>query len=388
MTAQTQQKPDLLSPARNVPRLVTLQLYARAGGCCEFRGCGKYLLEHAVTKREGNFAEQAHIYAFSDAGPRGEADGRPENIHTFENLMLMCAACHKHIDDQPELFSVATLKAFKHEHEERVRRAILLAPDCETIVVTMTAPIRGAHVSVSRNEVMAAIAPLYPCSSTFVHIDLSDLDGQVEAASFLDVACRKIDREVAKLFDGDGPVSRTPHLSVFAIAPIPLLAYLGARLENKVPLNVFQKHRDTQNWTWKSAGPSFSYVVRCVQEKPRGAPVALVLSLSGTIGLADLPLETRRDAAVYEITVDGVVPQPTFLNRIDDLAGFAPAYHELLGRIAVEHGYVDAIDVFPAVPTPIAVTLGRERLLKRHPALRIHDADKANGGFIFQIEVK
>ena len=58
-----------------------------------------------------------------------------------------------------------------------------------------------------------------------------------------------------------------------------------------------------------------------------------------------------------------------------------------LGLIAAEHGFVDAVDVFPAVPAPIAVLLGRERLMKRHPALRLHDADKVNGGFQFQLEV-
>ncbi len=391
-TATTAAAPVTAKPpihqARNVPRPVSLQLYARAGGCCQFRGCGKFLLEHAVTKREGNFAEQAHIYAFSKDGPRGDKIGRPDNIHAFDNLILLCRDCHKLIDDEPLQFTVAILRTFKFEHDERIRRATFLAPDRETVVLTMTAPIRGAHVSVSRSEIMAAIAPLYPSASNFTHIDLSDLDGQVETASYLDVASRKIDREVVKLFEGGGPLARTPHVSLFAIAPMPLLAYLGARLENKVPLNIFQKHRDTQNWTWKAAGTPFSYVVRSVQEKPRGAPVAIVLSLSGTIGVADLPPRTQRDAMIYEMTLEGAVPQPTFLNCAKDLANFAPAYHELLGRIAAEHGYLDAVDVFPAVPAPIAVTLGRERLLKRHPALRIYDTDKTNGGFTFQIEVK
>lgn len=381
------QPPPISRVSRRIPALVTLQLYSRAGGCCQFRGCGDYLLEHAVTKRIGNFAQQGHIYAFSDAGPRGDAPGRPDDVHALENLMLLCAHCHKQVDDEPDAFPVELLRTFKREHEERFRRAAKLAPDSEAVVLILTAPIGGVPVAVPRDDVLAAMAPMYPADAQFTHIDLSDLAGERESGSFNELACRKIDREIARLFESGGALSRTPRIALFALAPIHILAHLGARLENKVALTIFQRHRDTQNWAWKETGTPVTYAVRVIQERPRGAPVALVCSLSGTIGLADLPASIREGAAVYEITLDGQVPIPTFLNTASDLAAFPQALHGALGLIAAEHGYVDAIDVFPAVPAPIAVLLGRERLMKRHPALRLHDADKVNGGFQFQLEV-
>lgn len=384
-TAGTHTPP--VAPARKVPPLVTLALYSSAGGCCQFRGCGDYLLEHAVTKRAGNFAEQAHIFAFSDAGPRGDAPGRPDDIHLFENLILLCARCHKHIDDEPDTFPVDLLRTFKREHEERFRRAAKLSPDSEAVVLVVTAPVGGAAVAVPRGDVLGALAPIYPADAQFAHIDLSDLAGEREGASFNDLACRKIDREIARLFETSGPLSRTPRIALFAIAPIPILAHLGARLENKIPIHIFQRHRDTQNWSWKTDGAPVVYSVRVMQARPRGAPVALVCSLSGTIHRDDLPVAVAQNAAIYEITLDGVTPAPTFLNRAADLSAFAPALHEALALIAAEHGFVERIDVFPAVPAPIAVLLGRERLMKRHPALRLYDADKVNGGFVFQIEV-
>lgn len=377
-----------ISVARAVPPLVTLQLFSQAGGCCQFRGCGDYLLEHAVTKRTGNFAEKAHIYGFSDAGPRGDAPGRPDDIHAFENLMLLCAHCHKQIDDDPDAFPVELLRAFKQEHEERFRRAAKLAPDSEAVVLIVTAPIAGVAPVVPRGDIIKALSPLYPAESQFAHIDLSDLAGEREGDSFNELACRKIDREVARLFENGGALTRSPRIALFAIAPIHILAHLGAKLENKVPLHVFQRHRDTENWTWKHGTAPIAYSVRAVQERPRGAPVALICSLSGTIGLADLPAATRVNAAIYEITLSGMAPVPTFLNGAKDLAAFPQALHEVWALIAAEHGFVDSIDVFPAVPAPIAVLLGRERLMKRHPALRLHDADKVNGGFVFQLEVK
>lgn len=375
-------------PARAVPKFETLQLYTAAAGCCEFRGCAKNLLRHHITKLAGNFAEQAHIYAFSLKGPRGNAPGRPEDIHAPDNLILLCQECHKHIDDEPELFPVDLLKAYKAEHEARIARASQSGPNQDVVVLVVTAPIRGAHVTVPRDDIYGAIAPRFPAEVPFWTIDLSDLDGETENAGFNQMACNKIDREVARLFASGGPIAKTPRIALFAIAPMPILAHLGAKLENKVPLDLYQRHRDTQNWTWKHGDQAVRFVINPLQERPRGAPVAVVLSLSGTVGLSDLPAQVRDTAAIYELTLDGATPAPTFLNHAEDIAAFTVAYHDLLGRIAAEHGYVDAIDLFPAVPAPIAVLLGRERLMKRHPAIRIFDADKDNGGFKFQIEVK
>jgi hypothetical protein len=168
-----------------------------------------------------------------------------------------------------------------------------------------------------------------------------------------------------------------------------ILAYLGAKLENKVPLQVFQRHRGApENWTWRPDGPDIQYVVRKLRDGGQGARVAVVLSLSGTISFTDLPEDVRCAASVYELTLESQTPAPTFLRRECDLAGFVRSYHDLLGSIAADHGYAEAIDVFPAVPAPVAVLLGRERLMKRHPALRMYDADKDKGGFTFQLEVK
>ena len=48
---------------------------------------------------------------------------------------------------------------------------------------------------------------------------------------------------------------------------------------------------------------------------------------------------------------------------------------------------IPKIALFPAVPAPVAVLCGRERLPKVHPALHVYDYDKNAGGFTFQLEV-
>src|SRR5690606_12862448 len=81
-------------------------LWSGYGGRCEFDNCNEYLLEHKPTGTPGYYAEQAHIWAFSERGPRGRAKGRPASIHHIDNLMLLCKACHAKIDNEPTVYTV------------------------------------------------------------------------------------------------------------------------------------------------------------------------------------------------------------------------------------------------------------------------------------------
>src|SRR5215813_5193228 len=102
--------------SRHIPGETKLRLAVAAGGRCEFRGCNKYLLEHPISLSGLNLSENAHIYPFSERGPRGGETGRPIDIHEMINLMLVCGDCHKEIDKNKELYCVETLREFKQEH--------------------------------------------------------------------------------------------------------------------------------------------------------------------------------------------------------------------------------------------------------------------------------
>ena len=74
-TRKTQQNSLYKPKRRAVKPLTRLLLYVQAGGRCEFDGCNKYLLEHHPTETVGNYAQMAHIWAFSNCGPRGKGLG-------------------------------------------------------------------------------------------------------------------------------------------------------------------------------------------------------------------------------------------------------------------------------------------------------------------------
>src|SRR5262245_40100617 len=94
---------------RQPPPETKLLLAVAAGGRFELHGCNKYLFEHPVTLSGLNLTENAHIYPFSEGGPRGGAE-RPYDIHAIENLILLCGDCHKEIDKNKSAYSISVLR--------------------------------------------------------------------------------------------------------------------------------------------------------------------------------------------------------------------------------------------------------------------------------------
>ena len=71
---------------RPIPELTTVRLWTRAGGRCEF--CNDYLLQDALTRKEANFSNVAHIVAVSPNGPRGDHPLPRAERDGIDNLML------------------------------------------------------------------------------------------------------------------------------------------------------------------------------------------------------------------------------------------------------------------------------------------------------------
>jgi hypothetical protein len=97
-------------------------LWGRAAGRCEFAGCNRPLWKSTVTQEQVNIAQQAHIYAFSDEGPRGNDGVSDDALNSVENLMLVCHPCHRKIDQREDggRYTAELLKSWKHAHERRI----------------------------------------------------------------------------------------------------------------------------------------------------------------------------------------------------------------------------------------------------------------------------
>jgi hypothetical protein len=371
---------------RTLPGPTRLVLFVLAGGRCEFNGCNQYLLEHELTTQRCIVAEAAHIVAFNEGGARGKTLPRPEDIHDVSNLMLLCHDCHKLIDDHPEIYTVSVLEEYKKAHEERIRHVTGLGPDLKTTIMQLKANIRDQSVAIPAAHVTDAVAPRYPRDTRGFVIDLTGLP-DLSNSAYLETATSAIKIQLEKFYLPGMDVESTRHISLFALAPIPLLIYLGSRLSNKIPVDLYQLHRDTHNWTWKTTGEPVDYELKSLRSGTEKSKVALLLSLSGQIQDETLPSDIDDTFSVYELTLKGQVPHPNFLQTKQDLINFRAAYQLVLRTILARHGNLAAIHLFPAVPAPVAVACGYELLPKVDPSLWVYDNDKAHGGFTLALRI-
>lgn len=371
---------------RKVRELVKLALWVMAGGRCQLRGCNKYLLKHHLTGDIGNFADVAHVVAFNEDGPRGKSEERPDDINALENLMLLCGACHRLVDKtRPADFPVPLLREYKQLHEERILRQTEATEDFATTILQLKSRIRGDMVDIPATNVRAAVAPRYAHDPKGCIIDLTadESGGQ----SFFDSARETITRKVARLYEPGMELETTRHISLFALAPMPLLIHLGTQLSNKVAVDVYQRHRDTDDWAWKRDGKPVEHEFRLVREGTNLKNVALLLSLSGTLTLSKLPAEIDDSFYIYEITLKGVTPNPRYLRLAAEVEDFRRVYQESLRTIENTHHDLENLHLFPAVPAPIAVHCGRDLMPKTDPVIKIYDNDSDRGGFYYVFSV-
>ena len=88
------------------------RLFALSSNRCAFPKCTAALVVEGVVT-----GEICHIKAASPDGPRYDTNQSDEERHGFDNLLLMCPAHHKVIDDDDEAYTVERLHDLKQRHE-------------------------------------------------------------------------------------------------------------------------------------------------------------------------------------------------------------------------------------------------------------------------------
>ncbi len=225
----------------------SLRLWVAAGGRCEY--CNEYLLADGFTGSELNLAEQAHIVGASDTpgSPRGAADIPLAARAKPENLMLLCRAHHRVIDRLIAEHTVEGLLRMKREHEARILALTSITAEQGSVVLRVIGAVRGAPVQIPRSTIAAAVTadgrfPRYPLTlaSEDIEIDLRNLPEE-GGETYWSVGERIIEQAAQRIRDAQGPIA---HLSVFAIARIPLLVALGFHLDDKIAATIYQRRRD------------------------------------------------------------------------------------------------------------------------------------------------
>lgn len=107
---------------------IIAMLFGRSAGHCASPTCRRQLvLPPSGADPTVVVGERAHIWAFSDRGPRPNASLTAEERNAYENLILLCGHCHSTVDRQPASHSVALLQSWKFQHETWVETCLRAA---------------------------------------------------------------------------------------------------------------------------------------------------------------------------------------------------------------------------------------------------------------------
>lgn len=375
-----------VSRSRHILDATRWLLWGKAAGRCEFSGCNRELWKSPVTQEQINIAEAAHIYAFSTGGPRGNAGIDVKKLNELENLMLACHDCHKTMDndDDGDRYSVTLLRQWKSEHERRIEIVTGIDPKKKSHVVLYGASIGEHNKPLNFAEAAHALFPdWYPTEDRPIDLELVDGIEKDSTPDYWKTQRANLETKFRLRLKERIERGDVDHISVFAIAPQPLLILLGTLMIDITRAEVYQRHREpTATWDWPATAADFDFQIS--EPASFGGPPALVLALSAPIN-DDRITNVLPGATVWRVTV----PQPSndLIKSRQQLSRFRTLMRELMDRIKARHGQATPLHIFPAAGVSPSVELGRIRMPKAHMPWKIYDQNNERGGFVPALEI-
>lgn len=366
-----------------IPPNVRALVWARAAGYCQFENCPKRLDHDLVAgKSKVNSAYIAHIVADSENGPRGHPELSEKLKKDPSNLMLVCNAHHRIIDDPTRVdeYTVERLTAMKDAQEFMVTSAVSSGLGNSSLAVTVTAPIGANETGIAFEDCANAMrffrkwpAELRPVSHAITglrHNDAEDNYWQIELSRLRAFFKQQIEGRIES--------GEVKHLSVFALGPMPLLIEFGRLLSDITPAEVFQLHREpSPSWSWAQDGDRITFEETRLSGTPGVQTVALKIELSAHISDERVLAAMPDGIPIWSIRAEN--PNNDLMRYSGDLSEFRKRMRLIFDDIAKQYGPDVEIAIFPAVPVSCAVEIGRVWQPKAHPRLAIYDQSGRDG---------
>jgi hypothetical protein len=369
-----------------IPERVKVRLWGKAGGRCEYEGCNTRLWLDSLTQVEFNAAYIAHIIADQPGGPRGDPKLSELLKSDITNLMLMCDKHHRLIDreDIPG-HPVERLKAMKALHEKRIDAVTDIVQDKQSHVILYGANIGAQGSPLSLREAALNMLPdRYPASQQPLLLSLGNSSFEDRTPEFWQFEGLQVQNMVVQQIRPRIKSGEITHLSVFALAPQPLLMLLGYELSDIPFADVYQRRKEPQTWKWEDDPPSFDFTII---EPPnlKTGDAALVFALSASVTDERVTSVLGSDIPIWKVTIPE--PDNDFVRSRVQTEAFRKLMRPLLDKIKATHSEKATIHVFPAMPVSLAVDFGRVLNAKSDLPLVVYDQNMKLGGFVKALSI-
>lgn len=346
-----------MSRRKDPPSATIDLLWALSAGHCEL--CGSDVTNALASGRRGKYGQVAHIEAYSPGGARYNADQTEKERNSIDNLMLLCPVCHKLVDDNAPDFGVKFLKDRKQFFEASVKAAMRAIGPTRSDVLALGMRIGGKDFQIAEKDWKRALVDAGVNVGDTQPFDASRNVPEGCGPETLRSLKRRIDK-YRELIHGDG----SRRTSVFAIAPQPVLIGLGTMFADDGNVDVYQKRRDADGWSWASDGTPNSFSLEVVSSGS-SEDCAITVSVSG-------PIDRETYAGALPDSVETVYKLrasrtgPTAIRLRDDWYEFKRTVTTAIFKIHERHPEVRRLHVFPAMPVSACVAFGmawNERLI-------------------------
>lgn len=371
-----------------IPTKTKIILWSKSAGRCQFDNCPEVLNLDKLTQTDNNSAYVAHIYGYAEGSERFDEIKSPKLEKDISNLMLLCDVCHRRIDEKNigrKKYPADVLLKMKKRHEDRIQLLASIKPNLDSHIVIYRANV-GEHSPVITYESVRDFLPPenYPAQNRAIDLSFSGSYFRDKDQKFWNVELENLQNHYERdLFPLVSDKS-IKHISLFALAPMPLLIKLGTLLGDKVLINVKQYDRNSGSWNFSKKRVKTNYIVT-KDEKEFSKNVVLNISLSANITNDRITSVLGNDCTIYTFTIDN--PNNAYLVSKEQLDDFTLAIRKLLNEIKLKFSSSTPLHIFPAMPIAAAIELGRFWMPKADMPLIIYDENKLNDGFKKTIDI-
>jgi hypothetical protein len=371
--------------SRYIPKNTGLALWAKSAGRCQI--CGKKLYENDKFRIEVNISQKAHIFAFSGKGPRYSED--TFDVHSIDNLMLLCYEDHHTIDNDPEQFPVDVLRKLKADFERKVESVIDTVRKKSSVIYYSSSISEFDSSPKTKSELNRALldANLFSDGNYFpIEIDNQYvIQDEQYFQTQMKALKKKMDRITSSLEEAEV-------VSVFGLAPQPLLMHLGYLLNDETDIRVFQKFRSKESgWSWLEEQQTNTFRVDRLfdYDSSKSAEVSevnLIISVSAEIAVARIHGVKSADIPTYVLRsadqgLDAIKSEKDANDFIRTFRG------EAIEQIRQDFPQASIINLFPAMPVSLPVRIGMNYLKNVDVEWRMYNP-RVEDGFVCALSIK
>ncbi|MDM1503939.1 SAVED domain-containing protein [Myroides marinus] len=379
-------KEKLVERARKaIPSGIARKLWVKSGGRCQYDGCNTPLWKDSLMQKDLNKSYISHIVAASVDGPRGDEVLSKQLEIDFGNLMLLCDECHRRIDKREvQNHTREALIKMKQKQERNIELLTALVPDKKSHIVSFTSKIGSFDPTIKFEDCVQAILPdYYPVSDNIIQLGTSNVVIQDDKENYWDIHAYQLEEMVKQSIKPLITNGKTPHFSVFALAPQPLLIKLGTLLSELTISEIYQFHREPkQSWKWQKEEDSLE--IKLIEPKDFRKNAVLIISISDNVDEKRIYDTLGKEVSIWKITLDN--PNRNILKNRQTLINFKNQVRDAYSKIKLN--YKNEIHIFPVMPNSCAIETGKVWMEKADLSLIIYDQNSTNNGFKKVLEIK